>query len=320
MNTSDSEDSSIEESSDNNNNDHGSDYNVKQDLNDACQYNNLNVRPIAKVATRYGVSPTAAAAIASATLKVIGLLSPGVDDEFVINRCKVSRSMDKLREELSSQKNDRIIAIYFDGRKDKTMFMKKGADFIQRQSFKKEEHVSLIEQPSGKYVGHLSLKTSDANTIANGILGFVNQNMCAIGSDGTVTNTGCNGGVIRLIEIRLCKPLQWLICQLHFVELPFRALFIFVDGETSVPKHFTGKIGSMLKHSRTLNVVKFRQIPTKLPPLTNDMKTRELSCDQRYLYEMCEAISSGECSQSLIERNPGNICHSRWLTLGNNTN
>lgn len=46
--------------------------------------------------------------------------------------------------------------------------------------------------------------------------------------------------------------------------------------------------------------------------------TKELSTDQRYLDEMCEAISSGVVRQSLAERNPGNLSHSRWLTLANN--
>ncbi len=163
MTISDCEDNSFEESNDQNNNDSECDY--KPDLKVIHQYNNLNVRPIAKVATRYGVSSTAAAAIASATLEVVGLVSPGIDDLYVINKCKVKRSMEKLRHELSSQKNDKIIALYFDGRKDKTMFMKKGADFIQRLTFTKEEHVSLVDQPSGKYVGHLSIKNSKAKTI-----------------------------------------------------------------------------------------------------------------------------------------------------------
>ena len=48
------------------------------------------------------------------------------------------------------------------------------------------------------------------------------------------------------------------------------------------------------------------------------METRDLSTDQRYLYEMCEAISNGVVSQSLAERYPGNLCNSRWLTLANN--
>ena len=67
-----------------------------------------------------------------------------------------------------------------------------------------------------------------------------------------------------------------------------------------------------------LPVVKFKRILTKLPALTHDMQTKDLSTDQRYLYEMCEAIASGSCSDRVAQRHPGNICHSRWLTLANN--
>jgi hypothetical protein len=73
-----------------------------------------------------------------------------------------------------------------------------------------------------------------------------------------------------------------------------------------------------LRDSVTLPIVKFQRISGKLPALFDDMSTNELSTDQRYLYEMCESISKGVVSQSLADRNPGNLSHSRWLTLANN--
>lgn len=279
--------------------------------------NTLDVTPIAKVAERYGVSPLAAAAISTATLQVAGLVFPGIDNEFVINRCKVKRSMGSLRKEFGSQKRHNVLALYFDGRKDKTMYMLQGTDLVQRQAFKKEEHVSLIEEPGEKYIGHLPLSNSTSKTIALGISNYIDQSLQAMGCDGTVGNTGNKGGVVRLVELHLGKPLQWLICQLHFIELPLKALFIFVDGETSGPKTFSGKIGSLLKRGIKSPVVKFQRIQTHLPKLTHEMRTKDLSTDQQYLYEMCEAVSSGICSQSLAQRYPGNICHSRWLTLAN---
>jgi len=45
-----------------------------------------------------------------------------------------------------------------------------------------------------------------------------------IGCDGTSTNTGATGGIIRLLEKKLGKPLQWLPCQLHANELLLRHL------------------------------------------------------------------------------------------------
>ncbi len=54
----------------------------------------------------------------------------------------------------------------------------------------------------------------------------------AIGCDGTATNIGCRNGVIRNLELKLNRPLQWFICLLHANELPLRHLFIKLDGET----------------------------------------------------------------------------------------
>lgn len=39
------------------------------------------------------------------------------------------------------------------------------------------------------------------------------------GCDGTVVKAGYKGGIIRLMDKALNKPLQWFICQLHSNEL-----------------------------------------------------------------------------------------------------
>lgn len=44
---------------------------------------------------------------------------------------------------------------------------------------------------------------------------------------------------------------------------------------------------------------------------------KDLSKDQRYLFEMCDAVSKGQCSLDLSKRNPGALNHSRWLTTAN---
>ena len=67
-----------------------------------------------------------------------------------------------------------------------------------------------------------------------------------VGCDGTATNTGATGGIIRLIVIKLGKPLQRLPCQIHANELPLRNLMKHLDGGTSGPKQFSGPIGSAL--------------------------------------------------------------------------
>lgn len=114
---------------------------------------------------------------------------------------------------------------------------------------------------------------------------FGSLRFSAIGSDGTVTNTGKDGGAIRLIEEGLSQPLQWLICELHLNELPFNALFTALDGSTSGPAAFFGHIGKNLSDSLNLKPVKFRPVPTNLPDFDGDIKT--LSTDVQSNIKWC---------------------------------
>ncbi len=47
------------------------------------------------------------------------------------------------------------------------------------------------------------------------------------------------------------------------------------------------------------------------------MNKEVLSTDQLYLFEMCQAVESGECPASLKNRSPGKMAHARWLTTAN---
>ncbi|KAF0705713.1 Uncharacterized protein FWK35_00035610 [Aphis craccivora] len=183
-----------------------------------------------------------------------------------------------------------------------------------------EEHISLIQEPGSKYIGHTTPTNGSALQIKNSIINFLETNnivtseIVAIGCDGTVVNTGFKTGVIRQIEKHLKKPLQWLICQLHANELPLRHLFQHLDGKTSGPNGFSGSLGKQLEICHKLPIVEFARIESNLPYLKNEV---ELSTDQKYLYEMCLSISNGNCSIDLSRRNPGKQAHSRWLTTAN---
>lgn len=48
-----------------------------------------------------------------------------------------------------------------------------------------------------------------------------------------------------------------------------------------------------------------------------DDAIKDLSTDQKYLYEICQAVTSGICSPELANRQPGKMAHSRWLTFSN---
>jgi len=48
------------------------------------------------------------------------------------------------------------------------------------------------------------------------------KELTVVGCDGTAVNTGRTGGVIRLLELKVKRPLQWLVCLLYANELPLR--------------------------------------------------------------------------------------------------
>jgi len=75
-----------------------------------------------------------------------------------------------------------------------------------------------------------------------------------------------------------------------------------LDGATTGPRGFSGSIGKWLQ--------------TCIEQLSN-LDPKELSTDQRYLLEMCNSISKGECSVDLSMRNPGCLNYSQWLTTAN---
>lgn len=139
-------------------------------------------------------------------------------------------------------------------------------------------------------------------------------NVIAVGCDGTNVNTGLKRGVIRILEEKFRKPLQWAICLLHFNELPLRHIFEYLDGKTTGPTSFSGPIGKILSDCENLQIVKFEKIDFDLPIVKN---CNDLSTDQKYLLDISKAIHYGECSPDLARRNPGAISHSRWLTTAN---
>ena len=175
-----------------------------------------------------------------------------------------------------------------------------------------EEHISLVEDPGSKYFGHFALKNVSANAIADGIFDFLSanhkekNNIIAIGCDGTAVNTGAKGGAIRMIGLKLNKPVHWFICQLHANELSLRHLFQILDGKGTGPKGYSGNIGKMLDGSEKLDVVNFKPVLFDLL----DMTQIDLSTDQQYLYDIQQSVSAGKLSEGPASKNPGKMAHS----------
>lgn len=132
---------------------------------------------------------------------------------------------------------------------------------------------------------------------------------------GTPVNTGHERGIIRKLEEKLQRPLQWNICLLHFNELPLKHLFQKIDGRAIGPETFSGPIGRKLKICMDDKIIKFDAIDVSFSlPVTN---SEDLSTDQKYLHDCFYAVKSGECSENLANRSPGKLNLSRWTTTAN---
>lgn len=273
---------------------------------------------VARTLDRFGISDRAGAAIVSATLQDIGMITKESAIN-VVDRSKIRRVRAKTRStaiETQFTSCQEYICISFDGRKDKTLVLEDN-----RRRVINEEHITVLQEPGSRYLGHISLKSGNASAIADSLFEFFVQKsitltqIVAIGCDGTVVNTGVKAGVIRNIESKLKRPLQWLVCQLHANELSLRHLFQHLDGTTTGPKSFSGPIGKTLSNCEDLPIKNFSAIACDLPDIT--INRGDLSTDQLYLLEMCQAVSKGQCDDKLAKRKPGKICHSRWLTTAN---
>ncbi len=273
---------------------------------------------LAQACDRHRVSDRCAAAIASATLQDFGLIREG-ELLNVVDRCKIRRARQRKRTQLQNErKRDGLRSIYFDGRKDKTIVIAKDGLRYRRRKIV-QEHLSLIQEPGSKYIGHVTPETGSAKDITKSIIDFLQSShisvsdIVVVGCDGTNVNTGRVGGAIRLLEEELKKPLQWFVCLLHANELPLRHLMEHLDGSTTGPRAFAGIIGKSLSTCEQLPIIAFESIDSDNLIVT----VSDLSTDQQYMLEMFEAVRTGSCSEHLSKRDPGPLSHSRWLTAAN---
>ncbi|KAG0719329.1 hypothetical protein GWK47_007306 [Chionoecetes opilio] len=211
--------------------------------------------------------------------------------------------------------------LYFDSRKDRTMKNVRDAAGHGRRDRDTEEHVSIICEPGSSYFGHVTPSSGSSKAISKVIFECLAarsvdlHNVKVVGCDGTAVNTGHNGGVIRQLEELLQKPLQWLVCLLHANELPVRHLFQHLDGATTGPKCFSGPTGKSLTTCTELHITSHEPI-SLLQPLPH-VDVKDLSSDQQYLWQMCQAVSEGHCPCDIALRKPGPLNPSRWLTTAN---
>ncbi|GBN89563.1 hypothetical protein AVEN_179170-1 [Araneus ventricosus] len=99
-------------------------------------------------------------------------------------------------------------------------------------------------------------------------------------------NTGVFNGVIRRHELKFHRPVQCIICLLYFNEFPLRHMF---ERKCSGPSSYREDIGRNLKGCEKLPLVAFNTIEYELSGIV----PTNLRCVQKYLLDICTAISSG---------------------------
>lgn len=283
----------------------------QNDDNNGSGYNTKKLKTVSQVADRFRLSNYAAAAVATATLIDYGIVTEN-NRSNVIDAKKVARSRSVSRKSLINQHKQyetQPTALYFDSRIDVTK------KFIDGQiKTVKEDHYSIVEQPGSYFQGFFAINddekcgTSKAEFVTNEMMKFSDMNnisleqLRVVSCDGTVLNTGFRGGIIRNFEVQLGRPLQWLICFVHCNELPLRHLIAVADGATVGPNALAGPIGKKLPSVESLKVVRFSEIEFLCYNSQMQSISHSFSSDQKYLFDICCAISNGKCDENLAKR------------------
>ena len=297
--------------------------NTGQSVNNS--QNRMGLRNLAMICDRYGVSSRAGAAIVNAALTDAEVIS-AADQSQVIDKNKLRRTIEKFKEERVAEDAQELVeaqgeAYYCDGKKDITLFVKKDDQGKYYNTFEEEEHISVSSEPGGKYVSHLTPAGGKGSDIAEVLVTYLTEHGVIgswriVGGDSTAVNTGVDNGCFVLIEDALGRRLFRVVCTLHLNELPFRHVFVFIDGPTDSKNTFKGVIGKLLPkveelefNPRFKKVTAGPDLPTILEEVAND-----LSSDQRLLLLVHQSMRTGIVKKELYSLSPGPFSHYRWLT------
>ena len=174
-----------------------------------------------------------------------------------------------------------------------------------------------MSQPGGQYTTHVTPQDGTGLALAKELVAVIqerNWDVKVIGMDGCAVNTGIHNGAIRLVEERLSKPLQHVICGLHLNELLFWHILAETDGVTKGPDSLSGPVGSTLNQDMWKDpVVSFQPIAGKVP-IIPDSVVHDLSRDQFLVYRYAHAVMTGVMPDDLAGQALGPLCSSRLLT------
>ena len=133
------------------------------------------------------------------------------------------------------------------------------------------------------------------------------------------------------------RPLAWLICLMHMMEIVFKDLFYAIDGKPSGPETYTGPIGKVIgskndswkmKDKKVIHdknhkdyswwtadkVIRFKEARKGL---VKEKKSKLKNHDDNVLEQLCQLVQNGPDSKykDAIKLTPGQNSLSRWKNL-----
>ena len=235
-----------------------------------------------------------------------------------VSRSRIQRALEKTRQEkLSGVGNSATgcSAIFCDGRNDRSRTGRTG------QISETVHNITVNMHPGDIFIGHFTCSgRHTGEAIAEQLKTFLTERgvhisaVSTIGGDGTNAVVGHRGGLMTHFERLLGRPLTRVVCLNHQAELPYRAVFRNLDGETTGPASFSGPIGKQLAGAvHQLPVAKFPPLSgAELPVLPSDVVSG-LSKDLQLLVECAAGVASGDVA-AVVHRQHGQLNMARWYT------
>ena len=290
----------------------------------------MKIENTARASLRCGISPGAAAMIASSFLK--DLIEAGhipLEKKYLV--CDVSK-LQRAREHVMNMDDivpdAKILGLGYDGRKDKaTMAMVADMNGDIRRGTVTEEHVSVSLEPEGKYFTHFvpdhpDIGEKPAHKVAQKLSEIVvghdsEESILVLSGDSTSMNTGWRNGVHASFERMVGHRVLWSICLKHTNELPLRHLISKLDGATSSDKGFSGPVCKYLTKVEEMEYnPDFQCIPDiELIEIPGDI-LKTMSNDSKQCYLLLQGLKSGSLPPNLQYMKCGPLNHARWTTAG----
>ena len=291
--------------------------------------NMVSLRAIAIIADKYEMSDREVACLVTATLVDFGLVSEE-HAQLVVDRMKIRRAREKLREESRNERNDNaksITALLADGKTSKECLTLKqvgGKNVKCKGAWAK--NITITTEPESQYFSHFQLTEKATKERPASLIfceemlkefrrcGGLLQNLQVFGSDSENAMSGGLGGVIRYYEQYLGRKVLYFVCLLHINELPYKASFKALDGKTKSATVYSGQIGALLPKAEDLH---FNPdfVPLNGPPImeVSPEFLKSLTKDVQDLVKFANLVNSGIQVANGEELSLGHLHEARWF-------